>query len=123
VKFKAQFDNADLALFPNQFVNIRLLVDTLRDVTIVPLAAIQYGPAGAFVYLVGDDDAASMRLVAIDRVEADRAAVRSGIAAGERVVVAGADRVRQGAKVRILDLQTDMGAAAASGPPSGQGGR
>jgi multidrug efflux system membrane fusion protein len=103
VKFKAQFDNRDLALFPNQFVNVRLLVDTLHDATIVPAAAIQYGPAGEFVYVVGGDDTVAMRPVTLSRAEADKVAVLSGLAPGTRVVIAGADRLRDGAKVKASE--------------------
>lgn len=90
VKFKAQFDNKDFALFPSQFVNVRLLVDTLRNATVVPMAAIQYGPAGAFVYSVGDNDTVSIRPVKLSLAERDQVAVLSGLATGARVVVAGA---------------------------------
>ena len=103
VKFKAQFDNHDLSLFPNQFVNVRLLVDTLRDATIVPAAAVQYGPAGEFVYVVGGDDIVAMRPVRLSRAEADKVAVLSGLAPGMRVVTAGADRLRDGAKVKASE--------------------
>jgi multidrug efflux system membrane fusion protein len=103
VKFKAQFDNRDLALFPSQFVNVRLLVDTLRDATIVPAAAIQYGPAGEFVYVVGGDDTVAMRPVTLSRAEGDKVAVLSGLAPGARVVIAGADRLRDGAKVKASE--------------------
>ena len=91
VKFKAQFDNQDLALFPSQFVNVRLLTGTLRDATIVPAAAIQYGPAGPFVYVVGGDSTVFMRPVKLSRAEADKVAVLSGLTPGARVVIAGAD--------------------------------
>jgi multidrug efflux system membrane fusion protein len=100
VKLKAQVDNRDLVLFPNQFVNVRLLVDTLRAVTVIPTAGVQYGPNGAFVFVVSTDDTALVRPIELGPVEGDAAAVVSGLEAGERLVVAGADRLRDGAKVR-----------------------
>jgi multidrug efflux system membrane fusion protein len=103
VKFKAQFDNHDLALFPKQFVNVHLLAETLRDAVIIPVAAVQYGPAGEFVYVVGGDGTVSMRPVKLSRAEADRVAVLAGLKAGERVVIAGADRLRDGAKVKASE--------------------
>lgn len=114
VKFKAQFDNKDFALFPSQFVNVRLLVDTLRNAIVVPTAAIQYGPTGAFVYSVGDNDTVSMLPVKLSRAELDKVAVLSGLAPGARVVIAGADRLRDGAKVKVAE-----GKAVGEGKPSG----
>lgn len=118
VKFKAQFDNQDLALFPSQFVNVRLLVDTLRNATVVPAAAIQYGPAGAFVYLVGGDDTVSMRPVKLSRAETDKVAVLSGLAPRARVVVAGADRLRDGVKVKAAEAKAE-GEGKPPGDPQG----
>lgn len=101
VKFKARFDNKDLALFPNQFVKVRLLVETLREATLVPSAAIQYGPKGPFVYAVSDDGVVAMRPVALGPAEGETVVVRSGLEPGLRVVVAGADRLRDGAKAKV----------------------
>jgi multidrug efflux system membrane fusion protein len=105
VKFKAQFDNHDLSLFPNQFVNVHLLAETLREAVIIPAAAVQYGPAGEFVYAVGGDDIVAMRPVKLSPAEADRVAVLAGLKAGERVVTAGADRLRDGAKVKATEAR------------------
>jgi multidrug efflux system membrane fusion protein len=103
VKFKAQFDNADLALFPNQFVNVRLLAETLRDIAVIPTAGVQYGPKGPFAYVVSDDGAALMRPIELGPAEGERTAVLSGLAPGERLVVAGADRLREGFKVKVVE--------------------
>jgi multidrug efflux system membrane fusion protein len=103
VKFKAQFANDDLALFPSQFVNVHLLAQTLRDAVIIPAEAIQYGPAGEFVYVTGKDDTVAMRPVKLSPVESGRVAVLAGLKAGERVVIAGADRLRIGAKVKASE--------------------
>ncbi len=100
VKLKAQVENRDLALFPNQFVNVRLLVDTLRAATVIPAAGVQYGPNGAFAFVVSKDDTALVRPIELGPIEGDAAAVVSGLEAGERLVVAGADRLRDGAKVQ-----------------------
>jgi multidrug efflux system membrane fusion protein len=105
VKFKALFDNHDLPLFPSQFVNVHLLAETLNKAVIIPAVAIQYGPAGEFVYVVGGDDTVSMRPVKRSPAESDRVAVLAGLKAGERVVVEGADRLRQGAKVKAVETQ------------------
>ena len=74
VKLKAEFPNADLQLWPGQFVNVRLLIDTLKQVVVIPTAAVQRGPNGTFVYVVKDDNTASMR--PIDGAEAGRDADR-----------------------------------------------
>ena len=103
VKFKAEFDNADESLFPNQFVNIRLLVDTEQGVVVVPAAAIQYGAPGDYVYLVGADNKVSVRVVKLGPSDGERIAVEQGIAVGDRVVVEGADKLRDGASVTVGD--------------------
>lgn len=103
VKLKSQFSNDDTALFANQFVNIRMKIDTLHDVTIVPSAAIQTGNAGTFVYIVNDDLTVSMRAVTPGAVYGERTALPDGVKAGERVVVEGADRLRENAKVKLIE--------------------
>lgn len=103
VKLKAQFDNRDLALFPNQFVNVRLLVETRRDATIIPAAGVQYGPKGAFAFVVSNDDRARVRQIDLGPAEGERASVLSGLEPGERLVTAGADRLRDGAKVKAVE--------------------
>jgi multidrug efflux system membrane fusion protein len=99
VKLKAQFANNDLALFPNQFVNARMLLDTRRGVVTIPTAAVQRGSQGSFVYVVKDDSTVSVRPVKLGPVEGERVAVEEGVAAGERVVVDGMDRLREGMRV------------------------
>jgi len=102
VKLKAEFPNDDGALFPNQFVNVRMLVDVRRDATVVPSAALQRGAQGvAFVYVVKDDGTVSMRQVKPGPSEGAQTAIESGIAPGERVVVDGLDRLREGARVEL----------------------
>ena len=99
IKCKAVFPNEDNALFPNQFVNARLLVDTKKDVTIVPTAAPQRSPQGTFVYVVKDDSTVEMRKVVVGPSEGDDVAIESGLAPGEVVVIEGVDRLQRGTKV------------------------
>ena len=99
VKFKAVFANADGALFPNQFVNARLLVDMLRNVTLVPNAAIQRSPQSAYVYIVKPDNTVAARNVAIQMSQGDDTAIASGLTPGETVVVDGVDKLQPGSKV------------------------
>jgi len=101
VKLKAQFGNEDSALFPNQFVNIRMLVDTRRDMVTIPSAALQRGSQGIFVYVVKDDSTVGVRPARLGPAEAERVAVESGVAAGERVVTDGLDRLRDGMKIEL----------------------
>ena len=101
VRLRALFDNADDALFPNQFVNARLLVETLRGAVIVPAAAIQHSPDSTFVWLAGADDTVAVRKVEVAHVEGDEAAIASGLSPGDRVVVDGVDKLQPGAKIAI----------------------
>jgi multidrug efflux system membrane fusion protein len=101
VKARASFPNQDLALFPQQFVNAHLLVDTLHAPVLVPNAAVQRGSPGTFVYLVGADDTVAVRKVAVGPADNSSTAITSGLAAGDRVVVDGADRLHEGAKVTV----------------------
>jgi multidrug efflux system membrane fusion protein len=101
VKIRAQFPNADNALFPNQFVNARLLVDTHAKVLTVPNAALQTGAPGTFVYVVNADNTVSVKVVKIGAATAAATEITTGLTAGERVVIDGADRLRDGAHVII----------------------
>jgi multidrug efflux system membrane fusion protein len=112
VKLRAEFDNLDNALFPNQFVNARLLIKTLHNVVTVPTTAVLRGAPGTFVYLINADDTVSVRPVQLGPLDGAMSAVTSGLAPGDRVVVDGADRLRDGAKVFI-----PAGAGAAASPP------
>lgn len=102
VKVKAEFANTDNALFPNQFVNARLRVETRHGATLVPTAAIQRGTPGTFFYVVGVDKTVSVRPVALGPVSGEVVAVEKGLAPGEQVVTDGADKLRQGAKVALV---------------------
>jgi len=117
VKLKAEFPNGDAKLFSNQFVNVRMVVDTLRGVVVVPSAAIQRNDKGTIVYVVKDDSTVTVRPVQTGATEGLNVAVTSGLQAGERVIVDGVDRIREGAKVEV----TEPGGGA-RGPRSGAGG-
>ncbi len=101
VKLKASFPNQDNALFPNQFVNAKLLVETRRDAVLVPIASVQRSSQGAFVYVVKPDQTVEMRPVKVDAAQGGTAAIASGLNPGELVVVEGTDKLRQGAKVSV----------------------
>ena len=102
IKLKGQFANEDDALFANQFVNIRMLMDTLRSVTIIPTAAIQRGIIGTFVYVVKADQTVSVRPLTLGPTEGEKVAVLDGLQPDERVVVDGADKLREGMKVKLI---------------------
>ncbi|SJZ93378.1 membrane fusion protein, multidrug efflux system [Enhydrobacter aerosaccus] len=118
VKLRATFDNSDEALFPNQFVNIRLLVDTVKDALVVPVAAIQKGQPGTFVYRVKPDDTVEIRVVETGASDGDRIAITKGLALNDQVVVDGTDRLRDGSKIR---RPPPAGAPVAAAPPEGAG--
>ena len=101
IKLRAMFDNTDSKLFPSQFVNIRLLVDTLQNQTVVPVAAIQRGASGTFVFIVNPDKTVNQRSVKLGIQDIDRVAITDGLKPGDTVVVDGADRLRDGSDVTI----------------------
>jgi len=99
VRLRAEFPNDDEALYPNQFVNAELHVDTMKDAVLAPAAAIQRGASGAYVYAVKPDDTVTVRPVRLGPVGDERVVVENGLESGERVVIEGADKLREGAKV------------------------
>ena len=101
IKLRAQFSNETETLYPNQFVNIRLLLDTHKDVTTISTAGIQRGVPGTFVYLVNADSTVSVRPIQLGVTDGDRVEVRSGLTPGERIVIDGADKLRDGAKINV----------------------
>jgi multidrug efflux system membrane fusion protein len=101
VRLKAVFPNKDNELFPNQFVNVRLLVDVRRGATVVPAPAIQRGPQGTFVYVVKGDLTAAVRPVTVGEIQGGEASIKTGLSPGESVVVDGADRLREGTRVEL----------------------
>jgi multidrug efflux system membrane fusion protein len=116
VKLRAMFDNTDNKLFPSEFVNIRLLVDTLQDQVVIPVSAVQRGADGTFVFVVTPDKVANERDVKLGVQDGDKVAVLSGLQAGDTVVVDGADRLRDGADIEIPNPNSQITA------PSGGAG-
>jgi membrane fusion protein, multidrug efflux system len=101
VKFKGVFENKDLSLFPNQFVNARLLLDTRHGATIIPTAAIQRSPQSTFVYAVKEDNTVQVRNITVGITEGDEASIDSGLDPGDKVVIDGIDKLQEGAKVNV----------------------
>lgn len=101
VQLRASFDNPGLVLFPNQFVNIQLLVDVLRGAVVAPASAIQQGTPGSFVYVVQPDNTVKLQVVKTGPVDGERVAVLSGLKPGDKVVVDGADKLRDGGKITL----------------------
>ena len=101
VKAKAEFANADESLFPNQFVNVRVLLDVVHDATVIPTSALQRGANGLFVYVIATDRSVSVRAIKTGPTEGERVAVTSGLQIGETIVTDGADKLREGSKVEL----------------------
>ena len=125
VKLRAIFENDKETLFPNQFVNIKLIVDTIRHADILPNSAIQRGAPGTFVYVVKTDGTVAVQKVALGPTDGQRIAIMSGLQPSESVVVDGADRLRDGAKVTVVSAagsqqgaaQTQAAAGSSTPPP------
>jgi multidrug efflux system membrane fusion protein len=118
-KLRALFDNPDETLFPNQFVNVQLLVDTQHDVVVVPSSAIQRGAPGTFVYAMQPDSTVKVEAVKLGTSTGDQVVVASGLDVGARIVVDGADKLRDGAKVTVPDQQTAAPGGTATGTAPG----
>src|SRR5689334_22636260 len=130
VKLKAEFPNTDESLFPNQFVNAQLLVDTLQGAVVVPSSAILHGAPGDYVFLLGAENKVSVRVVKLGPADGERVAILSGLQVGDRVVTQGTDKLKDGTQVTIGQAQggsTQSGAAAAgasgTGTPGSNGGK
>ena len=122
VRAKARFQNAAGTLFPNQFVNIRLLLRTLQGAVVVPVTALRTGAAGDFVYVVNEDRTVSMRPVKRGQGTVENIVVTEGLKEGERVVTEGGDRLTDGASVRLASDAAARPGAAASAPRNGASG-
>ncbi|HEV2629674.1 MAG TPA: efflux RND transporter periplasmic adaptor subunit [Pseudolabrys sp.] len=120
VKLKADFPNENVQLWPGQFVNVRLLVNTLKGVTVIPTGAVQRGPDGTFVYVVGADDKATMRPITVQKQDESQTVVASGLKPDEKVVTTGFARLTDGATVTV---GSDNPAPAAAGAQQGNGQR
>src|SRR5215468_7584646 len=125
LKLRAEFANEDDSLFPNQFVNVRLLIDTLHDATVVPTSAIQRGAPGTFVYLVNPDSTVAVKPVTLGPSSGERVAIQAGLSPGDNVVVDGADKLRNGAKVVVRNAEGSPGGGRgpAGRPAGGTAGR
>jgi len=117
VKLKAEFPNTDLQLWPGQFVNVRLLIQTLRQVVVVPTAAVQRGPNGTFAYVVGEDDSVAVRPVTVAQQDDVQAVIATGLKAQERVVTTGFARISEGTKVAVSNAEDAPTPAATTEPP------
>ena len=118
VQLKAEFPNSDLALWPGQFVNVRLLVDTLRDVVTVPTAAVQRGPNGPFVYVVGADQNVAATQVGVMQQDETRAVIATGVAASDRVVTSGFAQLSNGRRVAVAARSDQASREAATSSPT-----
>ncbi|AOB33938.1 secretion protein HlyD [Bordetella sp. H567] len=121
VKAKARFDNTDDALFPNQFVNIQLLVETRKGMTVIPNGAVQRGSQGPFVFVAQPDNTVAVRQLKLGPVSGDLVVVSDGLKPGDRVVTEGTDRLRAGGKVEVVTDAADVtppttGASLGAGP-------
>jgi membrane fusion protein, multidrug efflux system len=117
IRMKAEFPNTELQLWPGQYVNIRLLVETLKQVVTVPTAAVQRGPTGTFTFVVGDDSTVAVRPVTVAQQDDTRAVIVNGVKADERVVTTGFTRLSAGAKVSV---QSNEAAAQPDATPTDQ---
>jgi multidrug efflux system membrane fusion protein len=118
LRLKAEFPNADDKLFPNQFVNVRLHVQTLKDAVVVPNAAVQFGSRGTYVYLVSDQSIATVRDIVLGPSDGDQQSIAKGLQAGDRVILEGLDRLREG---RPVVLTTDEVSKPTGTPPADAG--
>ena len=123
VRAKARFSNARYALFPSQFVNVRILLDTLKDATTVPVTALRHGPSGDFVYVLNDDRTVTQTTVVQGIATADTVQITKGLELGERVITEGGDRLKDGAKVSLPGDAASGARRGASGAYGASGAR
>jgi multidrug efflux system membrane fusion protein len=121
IKLKAVFPNQDLSLWPNQFVNVRLLLSVRTNAMVIPSAAIQNGAQGSFVYVVNPGDTAGVRPVQVDFSEGNISVIRQGLSAGEQVVVDGQDKLQSGSKVAPHPSSLNVKPNPPSGATAGRG--
>ena len=119
VRLKAEFPNPEGKLFPNQFVNVRMVVDTRQNVVVIPSAGVQRGAQGTVVYVVKEDGTVTLRPVVVGPTEGLLTAIESGVNAGDRVITDGIDRIREGSRVEVTEA-TATGAPVIA-PPKGRG--
>jgi len=120
-KLKAVFDNSNNALYPNQFVNVRLLINVLKNAVVVPGTTIQRGSQGNFVYVVRNNQTAELRPVTIQTTEGNDVAIATGLQAGDMVVLEGMDKIQDGARVDVQTPGSSSPAPVAGGRGRGRG--
>ena len=118
LKLKAQFENLDQTLFANQFVNIRMHLETLNSVVLAANAAIQRGTSGTYVYVVKDDNTVSVRQVKTGPIDGENIAITEGLEANDKLVIDGADKLREGSAVKVI--KQDNKAVQAANPADSQ---
>jgi multidrug efflux system membrane fusion protein len=118
LKLKARFDNSDKALFPNQFVNVRLLAQTLTDALVIPANAVQRGTQGSFVYVLDDSNKVHLRNISVGATTGEQLQVLSGLSFGERVVTEGVDRLREDMQVKVAEPAAPVPATAVAPAPT-----
>jgi multidrug efflux system membrane fusion protein len=116
---KAEFPNTNLQLWPGQFINVRLLVDTLKGVVVVPTAAVQRGPQGTFVYVVEADSKVAVRPITVTQQDDTRAVIADGLKAQEQVVTTGFTRLSNGTRVNVQASDGQPPNAAPAATPQG----
>jgi len=117
IKLKASFPNTDQNLFPQQFVNVVLLLNTLHNAVLIPQAGVQRGAPGTYVYVINQDHTVNVRKVTLGPGDANNITVTQGLKTGEMVVVDGADKLKDGAKITLPQAKAP---AAAAAPAAGQ---
>jgi multidrug efflux system membrane fusion protein len=117
VNLKARFANDQQQLFPNQFINVHLLLGAQHDALTVPTVALQLGSAGSYVYVVKDDQTVTIAKVKPGPVSGNDSIIEQGLQAGQKVVIDGLDKLREGSKVKVIDRVAQANAAAAAAPP------
>ncbi len=115
VRLRAEFPNADLQIWPGQFVNVRLLIDTRRNVVVVPTAAVQRGPSGTFVFVVTPEDTVVTRPITVSQQDDVQSVIASGLTTGERVITSGFARLTEGSKVQVTNADEYVPPAPAAG--------
>jgi len=114
IRLRAVFDNPKSALWPNEFVKARLLLTTQKDAIVIPAAAIQRGPTGMFVYVVGGENTAATQPIELDSIQGDSAIISKGLSPGQQVVIDGQNQIRPGSKVSSRPSDKPSGSSAVS---------
>ena len=123
LKMKARFDNEAELLIPNQFVNVRLRVETLQGAILIPSAALQFGSRGNYAYVVGEDSKVELRVLEVGPSNGEKTVITKGLNVGERIVMEGTDRLRDGSEVEVVDRQALAEEAAENPKVAPQAGR